>query len=63
MIEGRARPCDDWAPPDTRWHRDLRCRAEEMFGADFGGAPAAPPDGGGYDYPVIRGVRIGSAPD
>lgn len=64
MISGCRRPCDDWAPPDTPWHRDLRRRAEEMFGPDFGGAPAAPLDSGGaYDYPVISGVRIGSVPD
>lgn len=43
MIDGWARPCNDWAPPDTPWHLDLRARAEEQFGPDFGGPPE-PPD-------------------
>lgn len=39
MIEGAFRPCDDWAPPDTLWYRNLRDRAETIFGAHFGGPP------------------------
>jgi hypothetical protein len=42
MIDGCARPCDDWTPPDTAWYRDLRERAEVMSGSDFGGVPEAP---------------------
>jgi len=30
MIYGAVRPCDDWVPPDTPWHRDLRRRAEAI---------------------------------
>lgn len=61
MIDGYARPCDDWAPPDTPWYRDLRARAEAMFGPDYGGAPAEPPEGdGSYPYPVLTGIRVGS---
>ena len=36
MIDGRLRPIDGWTPPDTPWHRDLRARIVEKFGANFG---------------------------
>lgn len=51
MIDGHARPCDDWAPPDTAWYRDLRARAEAMFGSGFG-VPAEPH--AARPRPVIR---------
>ena len=32
MLMGHSIPCDDWAPPDSDWHEDLRRRVVERFG-------------------------------
>jgi len=44
MVAGSRLPCDDWKFPDSSWYQDLYARALAMFGPEFGGAPAAPPD-------------------
>lgn len=54
MIDGCARPCNDWAPPNTPWHLDLRARAEEMFGSDFGGPPEPPDSDAPKEYFALR---------
>jgi hypothetical protein len=36
MVMGSRVPCDDWQPPDTPWHRDLRRRVIERHGAEYG---------------------------
>lgn len=36
MIMGNRVPCDDWQPPDTPWHLDLRRRVIERHGAKHG---------------------------
>ena len=36
MLMGCRVPCDDWAPPDSDWHEDLRRRVVEKFGPAIG---------------------------
>ena len=36
MLMGHSIPCDDWAPPDSDWHEDLRRRVIEKFGPGIG---------------------------
>ena len=36
MLMGHSVPCDDWAPPDSDWHKDLRRRVVEKFGPGIG---------------------------
>lgn len=61
MVDGSRLPCDDWKFPDSPWYQDLYARALAMFGPEFGGAPAAPPDDTGtYKYlnlgPFLQGT-------
>lgn len=45
MLDGKWRPCDDWAPPDDAWYQNLRRRVEQRYGPGFGLPPAEPPEG------------------
>lgn len=45
MLDGKWRPCDDWAPPGNVWYQRLRRRVEERYGPGFGLPPAEPPQG------------------
>ena len=39
MLEGRFRPCDDWAPKKSAWYRDLEERVKAKYGPGFGDEP------------------------